>query len=275
MMHLTGNSLHRYILISLCVFILLVLLVLPVIVIFSEALAMGFESYKAALIDNEAREAIFLSLEVSSCTVVINLIFGIFMAWLITKFDFVGKNILLTIIEIPFSVSPVIVGFIFLLTFGRNSLIGDFLHKFNIDIIFNFPSILLVTLFVTFPYIARELIVLMNEQGNEQEEAAIILGASGWQVFWLVTLPNIKWAILYGIILTNARALGEFGAVSVVSGHIRGLTNTLPLHVEILYNEYNFGAAFAVSSILVIVAFVTLVVKFLLRDKVRYAYRPL
>ncbi|MEQ1789072.1 MAG: sulfate ABC transporter permease subunit CysW [Rickettsiales bacterium] len=237
------------------------LVVLPVVAIFIEAFRHGFDAYVAALTDSDALAAIRLTLLVSAIAVPLNLIFGITASWAIAKFEFTGKHFLITLIDLPFSVSPVISGLIYILLFGAHSAFGSWLLDNDIQIVFAVPGIVITTIFVTFPFVARELIPLMQEQGSEEEEAAIMLGASGWKTFWRVTLPNIKWGLLYGVLLCNARAMGEFGAVSVVSGHIKGLTNTIPLHVEILYNEYNFQAAFAVASILTLLALVTLVLK--------------
>lgn len=237
------------------------LVILPVVVIFIEAFRHGIEAYVAALSDSDALSAIKLTLLVSVIAVPLNLVFGIAASWAIAKFEFTGKYFLTTLIDLPFSVSPVISGLIYILVFGAHSTFGAWLLDNNVQIVFAVPGIVLATVFVTFPFVARELIPLMQEQGPEEEEAAIMLGASGWKTFWRVTLPNIKWGLLYGVLLCNARAMGEFGAVSVVSGHIKGLTNTIPLHVEILYNEYNFQAAFAVASILTLLALVTLVLK--------------
>ncbi len=236
-------------------------LLLPLVAVFLEALRKGVDVYLAALTDPDALSAIRLTLLTAAIAVPLNLVFGIAAAWAITKFDFRGKHLLITFIDLPFSVSPVIAGLIYVLVFGAQGWFGPWLLAHDIKIIFAVPGIVLATVFVTFPFVARELIPLMQAQGREEEEAATVLGASGWRTFWNVTLPNIKWGLLYGVILCNARAMGEFGAVSVVSGHIRGLTNTMPLHVEILYNEYNFAAAFAVASLLAMLALVTLVVK--------------
>jgi len=236
-------------------------LVLPIAMVLAQALKKGFAFYLHSLSDPDALSAIRLTLIVAAVSVPLNLLFGLAASWSITKFDFWGKKFLITLIDLPFSVSPVISGLIFVLLFGAQGVLGQWLGEHNIKIIFSVPGIILATLFVTFPFVARELIPLMQSQGNEEEYAAVTLGANGWQTFWRVTLPNIKWGLLYGVILCNARAMGEFGAVSVVSGHIRGLTNTIPLHVEILYNEYNFTAAFAVASILMLLAFVTLILK--------------
>jgi sulfate transport system permease protein len=233
----------------------------PLYVVFANALSEGFKLYIESLTNHEALSAIRLTLVTAAIVVPLNAIFGIAAAWVITKFDFRGKGILLTLIDLPFAVSPVIAGLIFVLLFGRQGVLGPWLQEMDIKIIFAVPGIILATLFVTFPFVARELIPLMQEQGTEEEEAAQVLGASGWQTFWRVTLPNIRWGLIYGLILCNARAMGEFGAVSVVSGKIRGLTNTMPLDVEILYNEYNMTAAFAVASLLALLALVTLVIK--------------
>ncbi|MBT9457188.1 MAG: sulfate ABC transporter permease subunit CysW [Burkholderiaceae bacterium] len=236
-------------------------LLMPLIAVFSEALRKGFGTYLAALVEPDAFSAIQLTLLAALISVPLNLVFGVSAAWAITKFDFRGKHLLITLIDLPFSVSPVVAGLIYVLMFGAQGWIGPWLQEHDLKIIFAVPGIVLATVFVTFPFVARELIPLMEAQGRDEEEAATVLGASGWQTFWHVTLPNVKWGLLYGVILCNARAMGEFGAVSVVSGHIRGMTNTLPLHVEILYNEYQFAAAFAVASLLAILALVTLVLK--------------
>ncbi len=236
-------------------------LLLPLVTVFVEALRRGWEVYLAALVEPDALSAITLTLLVAVIAVPLNLVFGVAAAWAITKFDFPGKQLLTTLIDLPFSISPVIAGLIFVLVFGAQGWFGPWLIENNIKIIFAVPGLVLATVFVTFPFVARELIPLMQAQGREEEEAAVVLGAPGWKTFWYVTLPNIKWGLIYGVILCNARAMGEFGAVSVVSGHIRGLTNTMPLHVEILYNEYQFAAAFAVASLLALLALVTLVIK--------------
>ena len=240
---------------------LLLFLLLPLLAVFAEALRQGVGAYVTALFEPDALAAIRLTLLVAAIAVPANLIFGLCAAWCIAKFEFKGKSLLITLIDLPFSVSPVIAGLIYVLLFGAQGWLGPWLGEHHFKIIFAVPGIVLATIFVTFPFIARELIPLMTEQGTEDEEAALSLGASGWQTFWRVTLPNVKWGLLYGVLLCNARAMGEFGAVSVVSGHIRGLTNTMPLHVEILYNEYNFVAAFAVASLLALLALVTLVLK--------------
>ena len=236
-------------------------LVLPLVQVFAAALEKGMAYYWEAISEPAALSAIRLTLLTAAFAVTFNTLFGLASAWAITKFDFPGKNLLITLIDLPFSVSPVISGLIYVLLFGLQGLMGHWLSDHDIHIIFAVPGILLATLFVTFPFVSRELIPLMQEQGPEEEEAGVVLGASGWEIFRRVTLPNIRWGLLYGIILCNARAMGEFGAVSVVSGHIRGLTNTMPLHVEILYNEYNFTASFAVASLLAFLALVTLVAK--------------
>ncbi|MCZ8187905.1 MAG: sulfate ABC transporter permease subunit CysW [Beijerinckiaceae bacterium] len=236
-------------------------LVLPLVVVFAEALRKGWDTYWAALVEPDALSAIRLTLLAAAIAVPLNLVFGVSAAWAIAKYRFRGKALLTTLIDLPFSVSPVIAGLIYVLVFGAQGWFGPLLDGYDIRIIFAVPGIVLATIFVTFPFIARELIPLMEAQGSEEEEAALVLGASGWQTFWRVTLPNIKWGLLYGVILCNARAMGEFGAVSVVSGHIRGLTNTMPLHVEILYNEYQFAAAFAVASLLALLALFTLALK--------------
>ncbi len=236
-------------------------LLLPLIAVFAEALRKGWAVYFAALVEPDAQSAIRLTLLAAAIAVPANLVFGLAAAWAIAKFDFPGKQLLITFIDLPFSVSPVIAGLIYVLVFGAQGWLGPWLSAHDIKIIFAVPGIVLATIFVTFPFVARELIPLMQAQGREEEEAAITLGAGGLQTFWRVTLPNIKWGLLYGVILCNARAMGEFGAVSVVSGHIRGETNTMPLHVEILYNEYQFAAAFAVASLLALLALVTLALK--------------
>ena len=241
-----------------------IFLLLPLIIVFKEAFAKGVGAYFQSLGDADTRSAIRLTLLVAAISVPLNLVFGLSAAWAIAKFEFKGKAFLTTLIDLPFSVSPVISGLVYVLLFGAQGLLGEWLKAHGIQILFAVPGIVLATVFVTFPFVARELIPLMQEQGNGDEEAALSLGASGWQAFWHVTLPNVKWGLLYGVLLCNARAMGEFGAVSVVSGHIRGLTNTMPLQVEILYNEYNAVGAFAVASLLAGLALVTLVLKTLL-----------
>ncbi|MCK2088317.1 sulfate ABC transporter permease subunit CysW [Thauera aromatica] len=238
-----------------------VFLLMPLIAVFVEALRKGWETYATALVDPDALSALRLTLLAAAIALPLNLVFGVCAAWAIAKFEFRGKHFLITLIDLPFSVSPVIAGLIYVLVFGAQGWFGPWLAEHDLKIIFAVPGIVLATVFVTFPFIARELIPLMQAQGKEEEEAAVVLGANGLQTFWHITLPSIKWGLLYGVILTNARAMGEFGAVSVVSGHIRGQTNTLPLHVEILYNEYQFAAAFAVASLLALLALVTLGVK--------------
>ena len=236
-------------------------LLLPLISVFAEALRKGWEVYFAAIVEPDAIASIKLTLLAAAIAVPLNVVFGVAAAWAVAKFDFRGKQILITLIDLPFSVSPVVAGLIYVLVFGLNGWFGGWLREHDMKIIFAVPGIVLATVFVTVPFVARELIPLMQAQGKEEEEAAVVLGASGWRVFWQVTLPNVKWGLLYGVILCNARAMGEFGAVSVVSGHIRGLTNTMPLHIEILYNEYQFAAAFAVASLLALSALVTLILK--------------
>jgi sulfate transport system permease protein len=258
----------RFALMAVAFLFLGIFLVLPLIVVFIEAFQKGFGAFTEALSDADTLAAIRLTLLVAAISVPANLVFGITAAWAIAKFEFKGKAFLITLIDLPFSVSPVISGLVYVLLFGAGSFLGPWLKAHGVEILFAVPGIVLATVFVTFPFVARELIPLMQEQGNGDEEAAISLGASGWQAFRHVTLPNIKWGLLYGVLLCNARAMGEFGAVSVVSGHIRGLTNTMPLHVEILYNEYNAVAAFAVASLLAGLALVTLVLKTLL--EIRY-----
>ncbi|MBX6322728.1 MAG: sulfate ABC transporter permease subunit CysW, partial [Rhodospirillaceae bacterium] len=236
-------------------------LALPLATVFGEALAGGVDTYLAALADPDALSAIRLTLLTAALAVPLNLVFGVAASWAVARFDFPGKSLLVTLIDLPFSVSPVVSGLVYVLLFGAQGLLGPWLAAHDIKIIFAVPGIVLATVFVTFPFVARELIPLMQERGGEEEEAALTLGASGWQIFRRVTLPNVKWGLLYGVLLCNARAMGEFGAVSVVSGHIRGLTNTMPLQVEILYNEYDFVAAFAVASLLACLAVLTLVLK--------------
>ena len=258
---LTEPRLARWLLTGIALAFLALFLVVPLINVFVEAFDAGARAYASALIEPEARSAIWLTLLTAAITVPLNTAFGIAAAWAITKFDFPGKNLLITLIDLPFSVSPVISGMVFVLLFGLQGLLGGWLLAHDVRIVFAIPGIVLATLFVTLPFVARELIPLMQQQGTTQEEAALILGASGWQTFRRVTLPNIKWALLYGILLCNGRAIGEFGAVSVISGHISGLTNTMPLHVEILYNDYDFAASFAVASLLTLFALITLVAK--------------
>ncbi|MDF2669190.1 MAG: sulfate transporter permease [Paenibacillus sp.] len=265
--HITESRLVRIILITIALLFLGFLLILPLVSIFAEAFRKGAEVYFAALVEEDAASAIWLTLKVAAITVPANLIFGVAAAWVITKFSFKGKNLLLTLIDLPFAVSPVIAGLIYVLLFGAHGWFGPWLQANDIKIIFALPGIVLATIFVTFPFVARELIPLMQAQGAQEEEAAVTLGAKGWRIFWKVTIPNIKWGLLYGIILCNARAMGEFGAVSVVSGHIRGSTNTMPLHIQIVYNEYNFAGAFAIASLLVLLAVVTLVVKSIIEWK--------
>ena len=259
----------RRLLIGVALAFLTLFLFVPLATVFHEALKKGWEVYLAAIVEPDALSAIQLTLITAAIAVPLNLVFGVAAAWCIAKFDFRGKNLLLTLIDLPFSVSPVISGLIYVLIFGLQGWLGEWLRDHDLKVIFAVPGIVLATVFVTFPFVARELIPLMQAQGNEQEEAARVLGASGWQTFYRVTLPNIKWALLYGVILCNARAMGEFGAVSVVSGHIRGETNTMPLHIEILYNEYQFAAAFAVASLLALLALVTLVLKYLVEQRVK------
>src|SRR3990170_544100 len=257
----TEPALVRWTLIGVVLVFLGLFLAVPLAAVFSEALGKGVAAYFAAFREPDALAAIRLTLLTASIAVPVNLLFGVAAAWAIAKFEFVGKNLLITLIDLPFSVSPVVSGLIYVLLFGLQGWLGPWLAEHDIKIIFAVPGIVLATIFVTFPFVARELIPLMQAQGTEEEEAARVLGAGGWQTFWRVTLPNIKWGLLYGVILCNARAMGEFGAVSVVSGHVRGLTNTVPLHVEILYNEYNSTAAFAVASLLALLALVTLAAK--------------
>ncbi|MCM3701825.1 sulfate ABC transporter permease subunit CysW [Paenibacillus macerans] len=256
-----GSGAVKWVLITLAALVLIWLIVLPLAVVITEALKKGWGVYVEAIRDPDALSALRLTLLVAVITVPLNTIFGVAAAWAITKFNFRGKQVLVTLIDLPFAVSPVIGGLIYVLVYGVHGWFGPWLQEHDITIIFALPGIILATLFVTFPFVARELIPLMEDQGQQEEEAAVTLGARGFRIFWKVTLPNIKWGLLYGIILCNARAMGEFGAVSVVSGHIRGETNTLPLHVEILYNEYQFSASFAVASLLLLLALVTLLFK--------------
>ncbi|MBB4292285.1 sulfate transport system permease protein [Rhizobium leguminosarum] len=265
----TENRIARFSLIALSLVFLLLILLLPLAAVFVEAFRKGPSPFFQALADTETFSAIRLTLIVAGVSVPLNLIFGVAAAWAIAKFEFKGKAFLTTLIDLPFSVSPVISGLVFVLLFGSSTWLGQWFSAHDIKILFAVPGLILATMFVTFPFVARELIPLMQEQGTADEEAALSLGASGWQTFWYVTLPNIKWGLLYGVLLCNARAMGEFGAVSVVSGHIRGQTNTMPLQVEILYNEYNFTGAFAVATLLALLALVTLVLKTLL--EMRYS----
>jgi sulfate transport system permease protein len=259
----------RWLLIAVALVFLALFLLLPLAAVFGQAFEKGLTVYLEALREPDTLSSIKLTLITAAFTVPLNLFFGVTAAWAIAKFSFPGKNLLVTLIDLPFSVSPVISGLIYVLIFGLQGWIGPWLQAHDIRIIFAVPGIILATIFVTFPFVARELIPLMEAQGKEEEEAALVLGASGLQTFLRVTLPNIKWGIIYGVILCNARAMGEFGAVSVVSGHIRGMTNTVPLHVEILYNEYNYTAAFAVASLLAFLALITLAVKSVAEWKVR------
>ncbi|WP_036169591.1 sulfate ABC transporter permease subunit CysW [Massilia sp. 9096] len=263
--HKATNTLEprwvRYALITVALLFMTLFLFVPLVAVFTEALKGGWNTYKDAIFDDDALAAIRLTLLAAAISVPLNLVFGVAASWTIAKFEFRGKSVLLTLIDLPFSVSPVIAGLIYVLIFGAQGWIGPWLMDHDVKILFAVPGIVLATVFVTFPFVARELIPLMQAQGSEEEEAALVLGASGWATFRRVTLPNIKWGLLYGVILCNARAMGEFGAVSVVSGHIRGETNTMPLQVEILYNEYSFTAAFAIASLLALLALVTLAVK--------------
>jgi sulfate/thiosulfate transport system permease protein len=267
----------RRLLITAALIFLGVFLVMPLLVVFVQALSKGLAVYAAAIAEPMAWAAVKLTLLVAAIAVPLNLIFGTAASWAIAKFEFRGKSTLITLIDLPFAVSPVIAGLVFILIFGAHGWFGGFLRAHHIRIVFAVPGIVLATVFVTFPFIARELIPVMQSQGKADEETALSLGATGWQTFWRVTLPNIRWGLLYGVLLCNARAMGEFGAVSVVSGHIRGLTNTLPLHVEILYNEYNYTAAFAVASLLALLALLTLAGKSLLewhQPELRRSVRP-
>jgi sulfate/thiosulfate transport system permease protein len=261
------EELGRYTLLGIALLYLLVLVALPLVIVFVEAFAAGVHRYLSQLLDPYALAAMRLTLLTAAITLPLNLTFGIAAAWVIAKFDFRGKNMLVTLIDLPFAVSPVISGLVYVLVFGAQGWLGPWLMRHGVHIIFAIPGIVLATTFVTSPFVARELIPLMQTQGNDEEETALSLGASGWQTFWLVTLPNIRWGLLYGVLLCNARAMGEFGAVSVVSGHIRGLTNTLPLHIESMYSDYNFVGAFAAASILALLALVTLIAKTLLERR--------
>jgi sulfate transport system permease protein len=258
---ISEGALVRGVLIAVSLVFLALFLFLPLTAVFTEALRKGVGAYFASFNDSAAFAAIKLTLLVTVIALPLNLVFGLAASWAIAKFEFVGKSLLITLIDLPFAVSPVVSGLVYVLLYGANGWLGPWLRAYDVQIIFAVPGIVLATIFVTFPFVAREVIPLMQEQGTEEEQAAMTLGASGWQAFGRVTLPNVKWAVLYGVILCNARAMGEFGAVSVVSGHIRGKTNTMPLHVEILYNEYNFVAAFAVASVLAVLALVTLALK--------------
>jgi sulfate transport system permease protein len=260
----TERTATRIVLVTVAVVFLAFFLLLPLAVVFFEALREGVDTYLASFSDPDAIAAIRLTLTVAAIAVPLNLVFGVAAAWAVAKFSFPGKSLFVTLIDLPFSVSPVVSGLVYILLFGAEGLLGPWLKAYGIEIVFALPGIVLATMFVTFPFVARELIPLMQEQGTADEEAALTLGASGFRTFLTVTLPNIRWALLYGVLLCNARAMGEFGAVAVVSGHIRGLTNTMPLHVEILYNEYNIVAAFAVASLLACLAIVTLAAKSLL-----------
>ena len=263
------SKLVQYLLIATAVTFLLIMLVAPLITIFAEAFRKGYEAYFESFTNEYVLQAIKLTFITAAIAVPLNLIFGVAASWAIAKYSFFGKSFLITLIDLPFAVSPVISGFVYVLLFGAQGWFGHWLIANDVQIIFAVPGIVLATIFVTFPFVARELIPLMQELGNDEEQAALLLGASGFQTFWYVTLPNIKWGLIYGVILCNARAMGEFGAVSVVSGHIQGVTNTMPLQVEILYNEYNFVAAFAVSTLLAILALLTLVLKYILEWKVQ------
>lgn len=254
----------KFLLIAIAVAFLGVMLVIPLISVFVEAFRQGWGLYVASLTEPEAVSAIKLTLLTAAIILPINVVFGLVVAWLLTRFDFRGKQWVTTLLDLPFSVSPVVAGLMFILLFGSYSFLGSWLESYGIQVIFAVPGIVIATLFVTFPFIARELIPLMQSQGSSEEQAALVLGASSWQMFWRITLPNIRWALLYGIILSNARAMGEFGAVSVVSGHIRGLTNTLPLHIDVLYNDYNPVGAFAAASLLAFLAIFTLIFQHLL-----------
>jgi sulfate transport system permease protein len=264
----SGNLFIRWVLIGSALLFLAFFLVAPLLTVFVEAFNKGWAAYEAAIVEPDALSSIYLSLMAAAIAVPVNTLFGVAAAWSITKFDFVGKDVLVTLLDLPFAVSPIISGLIFVLMFGAQGWIGPWLAEHDIRIIFAVPGIILATMFVTVPFVARELIPHMQAQGREEEEAALVLGATGLQTFFRVTLPNIRWSLMYGIILCTARAMGEFGAVAVVSGHIRGQTNTIPLHVEILYNEYNFVGAFAVASLLTLMAIVTLALKKIVEWKI-------
>ena len=272
---LDESKVVKYLLIGTAISFLMIMLVVPLITIFAEAFRKGIETYFESFNDEYVLQAIKLTLITAIIAVPLNLVFGVAASWAIAKYSFFGKSFLITLIDLPFAVSPVISGFVYVLLFGAQGWFGHWLIENDVQIIFAVPGIVLATIFVTFPFVARELIPLMQEQGNDEEQAALLLGASGFQTFFKVTLPNIKWGLLYGVILCNARAMGEFGAVSVVSGHIQGVTNTMPLQVEILYNEYNFVAAFAVSTLLAILALLTLVLKYILEWKVQRRLKKL
>jgi sulfate transport system permease protein len=257
----TESALTRWVLIGAALLFLLLFLVIPLIAVFSMALQKGAGAYVASLLQPETWSAIKLTLLAAAIAVPLNLVFGLCASWAIARFRFPGRNLLVTLIDLPFSVSPVIAGLIFVLLFGRQGWLGPWLAERDLQVIFAVPGIVLATLFVTFPFVAREVLPLMQSQGSDEEEAALTLGASGWRTFFQVTLPKVKWGVIYGVILCNARAMGEFGAVSVVSGHVRGVTTTLPLHAEILYNEYDFVGAFAVASLLTVLALITLAIK--------------
>ena len=259
----TESAPVRWLLIAAAVSVLSLFLLLPLAAVFIEALRRGWEVFFASLRDEEALSAVKMTLLAALISVPLNTLFGIAAAWAITKFRFKGRSLMLALIDLPFAISPVIAGLVFVLLFGSKGWFGPWLTEHDIKIIFAFPGIVIATIFITFPFVARELIPLMESQGSDQEEAAVTLGAGGWRIFWRVTLPNIKWGLLYGVLLCNARAMGEFGAVSVVSGHIRGKTNTLPLHIEVLYNEYQFSAAFACATLLALLALLTLGIKVL------------
>jgi sulfate transport system permease protein len=272
---LTEPTLIRWLLTAVALGFLLLFLAVPLVAVFTEAFRLGWSAYVNAVKEPDAMSALMLTLTAAAIAVPANLIFGVAAAWAIGKFQFRGKQLLITLIDLPFAVSPVISGMVFVLLFGRQGYLGGWLMDNDVRIVFAIPGIVLATVFVSFPFVAREIIPVMEATGSQEEEAARVLGASGLQTFFRVTLPNIKWGLLYGVILCNARAMGEFGAVSVVSGHIRGLTNTLPLHVEILYNEYQFQAAFAVASILAFLALVTLVLKTIVEYRTRRSLEPL
>lgn len=264
-------NITKIVLIAISILFIGIMLIIPMIAVILNALKDGFESYKNAIIDEYTLKALYLTVLATISAVLINTFFGLFAAWTITKFKFHGKQLLTTLIDIPFAISPVIAGLVFILTFGKIGWANDFLQAYNIKIVFAVPGIILATIFVTFPFISREIIPVLNAQGNDEEEAAALMGANGFYIFRKITLPNIKWALIYGIVLCTARAMGEFGAVSVISGHLRGKTNTLPLHIEILYNQFKSTDAFAVSSILVIMAVIILIIRNIVEHKAKKA----
>jgi sulfate transport system permease protein len=264
-------NITKIILITVSILFAIIMLIIPMVVLVSNALHDGFEAYKNAVFDEYTLKALYLTVLATISAVFVNTLFGLFAAWTITKFNFPGKQLLTTLIDIPFAISPVIAGLVFILTFGRIGWANSLLQTFDIKIVFAVPGIILATIFITFPFVSRELIPILNSQGNDEEEAAAIMGANGFTIFRKITLPNIKWALIYGVVLCTARAMGEFGAVSVISGHLRGKTNTLPLHIEILYNQFKSASAFAVSSILMILAVIILIIRNIVEYKAKKA----